>query len=72
VLPDGRCRRRNLPLSEKLIGSESWRQAVDRAVHEEMGSLLSPPYKVKVYDETYRLLTEFSSSMSYPGLLTKV
>ena len=28
--------------------------------------------QVKVFDETYRLLTEYNHSMSYPGLATKV
>jgi len=40
-LPDGRVRTRGLPLSEKLLGGESWRGAVERAVQEELGSVLA-------------------------------
>ena len=47
ILPDGRSRKRNVALSEKLIGGEDWRQAVDRAVQEELGSILPMGYKVK-------------------------
>mmetsp|Transcript_20982 Transcript_20982/g.45944 ORF Transcript_20982/g.45944 Transcript_20982/m.45944 type:complete len:252 (+) Transcript_20982:215-970(+) len=71
ILPDGRSRRRNVPVSEKLIGSEPWRNAVSRAIHEELGTALPLDYNVTVFDDTYRLLTEHSSSLSYPGLTTK-
>ena len=47
ILPDGRSRKRNVALSEKLIGGEDWRHAVDRAVQEELGSILPNGYKVK-------------------------
>ncbi len=39
-LPDGRVRVRRLPLSEKLIGCEGWREGAVRAVREELGSIL--------------------------------
>ncbi|KAL6753894.1 hypothetical protein V8C86DRAFT_2717776 [Haematococcus lacustris] len=71
VLPDGRSRRRCVPLSEKLIGDESWQEAVPRAVQEELGSALPEGYQVSLVEGSYRELQEVSSSMSYPGLPTK-
>lgn len=70
ILPDGRSRCRNLALSEKLIGDENWRDAVARAVQEELGSILPSLYEVTIFDDTYKLLTHRSTSMSYPGLTT--
>ena len=46
ILPDGRSRRRNVALSEKLIGDEDWQDAVLRAVQEELGSILPSGYEV--------------------------
>jgi hypothetical protein len=42
LLPDGRARKRNVPVSEKLIGDEDWGAAISRAVQEELGSALDP------------------------------
>lgn len=42
TLPDGRVRRRALPLSEKLVAGEEWRIALPRAIQEELGSVLGP------------------------------
>lgn len=39
-LPDGRVRQRGLPLSEKMIGHEGWRDAALRAVAEELDTAL--------------------------------
>ena len=36
----GRVRYRNTPLSEKLLGNEDWRDAVRRAVDEELGGAI--------------------------------
>ncbi|GLI61734.1 hypothetical protein VaNZ11_004160 [Volvox africanus] len=71
VLPDGRSRRRNVPVSEKMVANESWLAALDRAVKEELSSALPEDYKVTLLEDSYFLRTEYSSSMSYPGLLTK-
>lgn len=71
ILPDGRSRRRNVQVSEKLMGDESWQSGVDRAVREELGTVLPEGYQVTVDTDTYRQLVEFATSMSYPGLLTK-
>lgn len=46
VLPDGRSRYRNVPLSEKLIGEETWPDAVQRAVREELSGALPEGYQV--------------------------
>ncbi|KAG2493574.1 hypothetical protein HYH03_008093 [Edaphochlamys debaryana] len=71
VLPDGRSRRRNVPVSEKMVVNEPWHVALHRAVAEELSSALPPDYEVTYYKDSYFLRTEYSSSMSYPGLLTK-
>ena len=72
ILPDGRSRCRNLALSEKLIGDEDWKHAVSRAVDEELGSILPPPpHQIALFDDTYKLLTHKSYSMSYPCLQTR-
>mmetsp|Transcript_4506 Transcript_4506/g.7626 ORF Transcript_4506/g.7626 Transcript_4506/m.7626 type:complete len:279 (+) Transcript_4506:141-977(+) len=71
ILPDGRSRRRHVAVSEKLIGNECWRSAVDRAVHEELAMALPASYQVQVLDDTYQHMVEVSSSMSYPGLQTQ-
>ncbi|KAG2444337.1 hypothetical protein HXX76_001093 [Chlamydomonas incerta] len=70
VLPDGRSRRRNVPVSEKMVANEPWHEALDRAVKEELSSALPEDYKVTLLEEPF-MRTEYSSSMSYPGLLTK-
>lgn len=46
MLPDGRSRYRNVPLSEKLIGEETWPDAVQRAVREELSGALPEGYQV--------------------------
>lgn len=71
VLPDGRSRRRNVAVSEKMVCGEPWLAALHRAVKEELSSALPPNYQVTPLENTYFLRTEYSSSMSYPGLLTK-
>lgn len=71
VLPDGRVRCRNVRLSEKLVGSETWRNAIQRAVSEELGCILPGEPKVEVFEDTYKIETEVADSMSYPGLKTK-
>lgn len=40
VRPGGAVRRRGLPLSEKLLPGEDWRDGVGRAIKEELGSVL--------------------------------
>ena len=47
VLPNGTQRQHHLPLSEKLKRGETWQQAVDRAVQEELGSVLGKEYQVR-------------------------
>ncbi|KAI8470363.1 MAG: hypothetical protein J3K34DRAFT_260047 [Monoraphidium minutum] len=46
-LPDGRERARGLPLSEKMLPGEGWRQAAARAVAEELGSALPPGWRTQ-------------------------
>lgn len=69
VLPTGSVRTRDLPLSEKLLPDESWRDAVARAVAEELGEVLPPGGpQIEVDDATYLLETETKESQSYPGV----
>ncbi|KAG2493572.1 hypothetical protein HYH03_008091 [Edaphochlamys debaryana] len=71
VLPDGRSRRRNVPVSEKMVVNEPWHVALHRAVAEELSSALPPDYQVQVDEGSHRVEVETSSSRSYPGLLTQ-
>lgn len=64
-------RRRNRPLSEKLSAGEDWRECVERAVREELGSALSENYSVETLEDTYRLCVAEEMSLSYPGLLSR-
>jgi len=45
-LPDGRVRQRGLVVSEKMIGEEIWREAAQRAVSEELGSVLQGQHQM--------------------------
>lgn len=42
VLPSGIARNRGLPLAEKLLPREEWKDCLVRALHEELGSILEP------------------------------
>lgn len=68
VRPNGSVRSRGLPLSEKLVATESWRPAVERAIKEELGSILPSNPKITVDDSSYRKTVESSVSVSYPQL----
>ena len=64
-------RRRNRPLSEKLSAGEEWRECVERAVREELGSALKDDWSVDIVDDTYRLCVAEEISVSYPGLRSR-
>jgi hypothetical protein len=51
-LPDGRERERGLPLSEKLLAGEGWREGAVRAVAEELGSALADGWHEQVRGRT--------------------
>jgi len=68
VRPNGEERYRGLPLSEKLKGGEAWRPAVQRAICEELGSILPESPKIEVLLDTYTEAVEVNTSASYPGL----
>jgi hypothetical protein len=72
ILPTGIERPRNLPLSEKMLPSENWREAVIRGIDEELGSILVPKPDVSIVDTTYMKTEEVKESQSYPGLQTSV
>ena len=64
-------RRRNRPLSEKMNFGEHWRDCVERAVREELGSALGDGYFVETLDDTYKLCVSEETSVSYPGLRSR-
>ncbi|KAG7673189.1 hypothetical protein KSW81_006403 [Nannochloris sp. 'desiccata'] len=70
ILPTGIGRPRNLPLSEKMLPSESWREAATRGIDEELGSILPPKAEVVLDESTYMKTEEMKESQSYPGLQT--
>ena len=65
---DGRVRERGTPLSEKLLRDENWRDAAPRAVAEELGSALSPGYKLELDETSFTCVAKERDSLSYPGL----
>jgi len=72
ILPTGIGRPRNLPLSEKLLPSETWQEAATRGIDEELGSILKPEAEVLLDESTYMKTEEMKESQSYPGLQTNV
>lgn len=64
---DGRRRRRNRPLGEKVRPPESYHEAVLRGIEEELGV---SPERVNVLESTYRKKETELESPSYPGLNT--
>lgn len=71
-LPDGRVRVRDLAVSEKMMPGEGWREAVVRAIAEELGSVAKSGWQEKLVidDGSYASKTEDMASPSYPGLVT--
>ena len=68
----GRVRYRNTPLSEKLLGDEDWRDAVDRAVDEELGGAIdATQFSLKVDESSVRRTEVDRDSLSYPGLSSR-
>ena len=68
---NGLKRRRNRPLSEKMNFGEHWRDCVERAVREELGSALGDDYVVETLEDTYKLCVSEEMSASYPGLRSR-
>ncbi len=68
----GRVRYRNTPLSEKLLGDEDWRDAVRRAVDEELGGAIdATQFSLKVDEGSVRRSEVDRESLSYPGLSSR-
>lgn len=71
-LSDGAIRPRGRPLSEKMKPGESVEAAVNRAVDEELGSLLKDgtlnDVIVRIRPRSYVKKVEERASTSYPGL----
>lgn len=70
-LPTGVVRERGLPLSEKMLPNENWKEAAVRAVMEELGPVLKDNALIQVDEDSYELLEEEKQSQSYPGLFSR-
>ncbi|KAF9667241.1 hypothetical protein SADUNF_Sadunf15G0002000 [Salix dunnii] len=69
-LSDGSVRNRCRPLSEKMKPNESFKDAIFRAINEELGSILKDVNEVSIniVNGSYKEKVEERNSMSYPGL----
>ncbi|XP_011003293.1 PREDICTED: uncharacterized protein LOC105110079 [Populus euphratica] len=69
-LSDGSFRNRCRPLSEKMKPNESFKDAIFRAINEELGSILKDGNEVSIniVNGSYKEKVEERNSMSYPGL----
>lgn len=70
-MPHGIKRARDVPLAEKMKAGEAWKDAVIRAVKEEVGSVLPIAPQVFIDESSYRVTVEHSYSRSYPNLECK-
>jgi hypothetical protein len=68
IFPDGRRRRRNIPLSEKLLPGESAYDAAARGITEELGDMAQGVTLGRQLPATSKV----AKSESYPGLQCKV
>lgn len=68
VLADGRHRKRDILPSEKMKYGESYLEAVQRCLQEE---LHIDPLQTEILHTTYQQKREFRDSGSYPGLLSE-
>ncbi|DBA87584.1 TPA: hypothetical protein ACH3X1_004607 [Trebouxia sp. C0004] len=68
VMPNGTKRARAVPLAEKMKAGEAWKDAVIRAVKEELGSVLPIAPQVSIDESSYTVTVEHSYSQSYPNL----
>ena len=71
ILPDGRERRREVLLAEKMIAGEPWQDAAMRGIAEELGSILGDVLYVRLKEDTHSVRTAAHESPSYPGLATQ-
>jgi hypothetical protein len=65
IFKDGRCRKRNIPPSEKMLPGETFVDAARRCLVEE---LHIKPQNITIYPETHKMRQERRDSYSYPGL----
>jgi hypothetical protein len=68
TFPDGRRRRRNIPLSEKLLPGESAYDAAARGITEELGDMAQGV----TFGRELLATSKVAESESYPGLQCKV
>ena len=52
--PNGDKRYRDLPVSEKMLPGEDWKGAVQRAVAEELGSVLDGPPIIEIRRNSHK------------------
>ncbi|KAL0028673.1 hypothetical protein WJX79_009914 [Trebouxia sp. C0005] len=71
IMPNGTKRARDVPLAEKMKAGEAWKDAVIRAVKEELGSVLSLAPQVFIKESSYTVTVEHACSQSYPNLQCK-
>lgn len=60
IMPNGTKRARDVPLAEKMKAGEAWKDAVIRAVKEELGSVLSLAPQVVSFEPAQPLLWLFA------------
>lgn len=66
IMADGRRRYRTLPPSEKIQAGETYQQAAQRGLCEELGR---QPHQIQLHPATYRQTQRTQDSDSYPNLL---
>jgi hypothetical protein len=71
MFKDGRSRKRDIPLSEKMLPGEDARTAAIRGIREELGSLVTSDMQIHAQARSDVEVKE-SVSASYPGLLCEV
>ena len=70
-MADGRMRKRNVLLAEKIIASEDPKEAAIRGVIEEIGQHLPDPSLCELVPQSLLVWDELVDSPSYPSLITQ-
>lgn len=71
LMSDGRMRKRNVLLSEKLVAGEDPKEAALRGMLEEMGDLAPDAAQVEIVHNSMLVWDELVESPSYPSLITQ-
>jgi hypothetical protein len=70
-LVTGKIRKRDLPLAEKLLESETLEDGIKRAVKEELGSIFMEEPNITIIPDSITHDKKEIDSYSYPGLLAQ-